>query len=245
MTGTPEHKAWKAMNARCYKVNGKQYADYGGRGIKVCDRWREANGQGFVNFLADMGPKPSPKHSIDRIDVNGNYEPTNCRWATLKKQANNKRDNKYLTYKGETKTMQEWSDALNVCYFLVRSRIRLGWTVEDAFEVPVGGKPPNAKKYEFQGQLLSVPEIAKITGVPEPTIRCRLSKGLTAEDAVDPKRKGIRSNNRLVTAFGETLTITQWAEKTGINQNTLRSRIIYRGMDPEKALTMQKSSRQN
>lgn len=84
--GTPEHRAWKALRGRCNNPNDPAYANYGGRGIRVCERWNS-----FDNFLADMGLKPTPKHSIDRIDNNGNYEPGNCRWATDSQQNKNKR----------------------------------------------------------------------------------------------------------------------------------------------------------
>ena len=84
---TPERRAYSHMLPRCYNNNFPRYRDWGGRGIVVCDRWRES----FDNFIADMGFKPSPKHSLDRIDNNGNYEPSNCRWATPSEQQRNKR----------------------------------------------------------------------------------------------------------------------------------------------------------
>lgn len=86
---SPEYRAWHAMQQRCYYTKGQAFPRYGGRGIRVCDQWRGR--KGFVQFLADIGPKPSPKHSIDRIDNDGNYEPGNCRWATATEQNRNKR----------------------------------------------------------------------------------------------------------------------------------------------------------
>lgn len=86
---SPEYRAWMAMNSRCSNKNGHAYDRYGGRGIKVCQRWKRS----FPNFLEDMGHRPSSKHSLDRIDVNGNYEPDNCRWATDSIQGTNKRNN--------------------------------------------------------------------------------------------------------------------------------------------------------
>ena len=105
MTGTPEHRAYWNMVGRCEDPTVDRFPVYGGRGISVCARWR-AN---FADFLADMGLRPSPLHSIDRIDVNGNYEPGNVRWALIRDQARNKRNNVQVTVDGVTMTAADWA----------------------------------------------------------------------------------------------------------------------------------------
>jgi len=135
LRNTGEYHAWTGMRRRCNlkNTNKEDFNLYAGRGITVCDRWLES----FENFIADMGMKPTPKHSIDRIDVNGNYEPSNCRWATNKEQGRNKRDNFYVTYKNETKALSEWCEILNLNYGTIRNRLKISkWSVEKAFTTP-------------------------------------------------------------------------------------------------------------
>lgn len=128
MAKTPEHRAWMSMRKRCLLQTGHNYHLYGGRGITVCDRWLES----FENFYADMGPRPSAQHSLDRIDNNGNYEPGNCRWATPKEQARNRRSNVYLTYNGKTQSPAEWSQELGLSLVVLSKRISYGWSAERA-----------------------------------------------------------------------------------------------------------------
>lgn len=125
---TKTYSAWHSMRDRCELPNNPQYCNYGGRGIRVCERWRK-----FENFLADMGESPSLKHSIDRFpDNNGNYEPGNCRWATKKEQANNKRTNVFVTFNGETKTVSQWAEGLGWKTNTLIYRLKRGWTIERA-----------------------------------------------------------------------------------------------------------------
>ncbi len=129
MTKTNEFKIWSKMRERCYNKKDKSYSRYGGRGIKVCDRWLES----FSNFFADMGPRSSSKHSIDRINNNGNYEPDNCRWATAKEQANNRRFVKPYTIHGITDSVSGHAKRLGLHKHTLFSRLRMGWSLERAF----------------------------------------------------------------------------------------------------------------
>jgi hypothetical protein len=122
------------MKARCENTNTRSYPNYGGRGISVCTRWRDS----FETFLADMGPRPSSTHSIDRIDNEGNYEPGNCRWATVDIQANNKRRTIVLTFDGRTQPLTAWASEVGIARDTLNARLRsYGWDVERALTTPV------------------------------------------------------------------------------------------------------------
>lgn len=129
---TLEYTCWKAMRRRCRKVNDPQYKDYGGRGIVVCDRWNSS----FENFFADMGLKPSSKHSIERINTNGHYCPENCVWATQKQQGRNTRRNRLLTFNDQTFCVSEWAERLNIKRSLIEKRLKLKWPVERILTEP-------------------------------------------------------------------------------------------------------------
>ena len=120
------------MICRCYNPNTDQYSDYGGRGISVCPKWRDKN-NGKANFYKwAMSHGYADNLTIDRIDVNGNYEPSNCRWVTMKEQQNNRRNNHLITYNGETKTVAEWELATGIKQHTILQRLRRGWRIEDA-----------------------------------------------------------------------------------------------------------------
>lgn len=127
-TGTAEYKAWKNMNSRCYNPKNCRYSRYGGRGIAVCDRWKK-----FSNFLVDMGMKPSQTHSLDRINLNGDYEPGNCRWATRLEQMNNTKRNHLVIIGDKTDTLANWCRFYGVPYKVANYRLRIGIPAEQVF----------------------------------------------------------------------------------------------------------------
>lgn len=126
MKGTPTYNTWCAMKQRCCYKRNKQFADYGGRGIKVCDRWMV-----FVNFLADMGERPNGM-SIERENTDGNYEPGNCRWATMAEQQRNRRTTIKVERGGRIQCIKDWCDELNLNVDQVYGRIRRGAAPEEA-----------------------------------------------------------------------------------------------------------------
>lgn len=131
---TVEFYIWGGMLGRCTNPNDPAYCNYGARGISVCNRWLHS----FENFLADMGYRPSPDYSIDRIDNNGNYEPGNCRWATRNEQANNRRNNIFYNYDGVDYSLLDISMKFNIKPATFHRRITVGWTVNEAVEIPIG-----------------------------------------------------------------------------------------------------------
>lgn len=112
---------WQGMISRCMRPGSSGYERYGAVGIRVCDRWLS-----FTNFLADMGERPKGK-TLDRLDISGHYEPGNCRWATPREQANNRRSNRLLTHAGVRRTIGEWATALGIPREVLQDRVRLGW----------------------------------------------------------------------------------------------------------------------
>lgn len=130
--GSTPYYVWTGMKSRCSDKNNKDYPNYGGRGITVCDRWKNS----FENFYKDMGDKPSTNHSIDRIDNSGNYEPGNCHWIPLKDQNLNKRSNRIINYNGKTQILKVHCQELKLEYSFILNRLTHGWSVERAFNEP-------------------------------------------------------------------------------------------------------------
>ncbi len=186
---TPEHWVWWEMVRRCTWSKHKAYPLYGGRGIKVCARWMN-----FENFLADMGPRPSSKHSIDRYPNNdGNYELGNCRWATMLEQSRNRRTNHFVTFNNETLTILDWSRRIGIDPAALRRRLS-EWPLEKAMTAPslwrkgrVGNrwKTRANRMLTFNGETKTMKEWAERIGLKLSTLHSRISYlGMSVEKAL-------------------------------------------------------------
>lgn len=136
LSKSPEYRAWMNMRSRCNNPNTPGFEHYGGRGICVCERWMMS----FDNFLADMGPRPADNLSVDRIDVNGNYEPGNCRWANGQTQCRNTTVNHIVEIDGKSMTLAEAVDLTGAKYNTILYRIKRGWPVERALKESIHAK---------------------------------------------------------------------------------------------------------
>jgi hypothetical protein len=138
-----EYGTWEAMKARCNNPKNKKYRLYGGRGIKVCDRWND-----FVNFYEDMGLRPEGL-TLERIDSDGNYCPDNCKWATYSEQNRNTTQNHYLTLGETTLTIVGWAERLGWDPAVIHARLKYGWSIEDTLTIPKRNRSPNGTREAF------------------------------------------------------------------------------------------------
>lgn len=194
------YRVWSSILTRCYNKNGAHYSDYGGRGIAVCNEWRDSF-QAFYDWAMANGYDEKANYgecTIDRIDINGNYEPSNCRWVDMTFQNNNKRNTKRRLNKdgkyeinGERKTLHQWCDCYGVSYQTVASRLNLyGWDLIKALTVP----PKTQKKIyiSYKGEERTVWAWAKRIGINDSTLYNRLKAGWDIEKALTtPSRKTV------------------------------------------------------
>jgi hypothetical protein len=181
LSGTPsrhpaEYRIWRGIKNRCLNPNVWAYSYYGGRGIKICDRWLES----FDAFLDDIGP--NPKHEIDRFpNMNGDYEPSNCRWATRLQQARNKRNNRLVTHDGQTKCVAEWAADLGISYAALAKRLlKNGWNIADALTTPPRPmKPQDA--IAINGETRTLTEWCQHLGLSYATLHKRIGRGWPVE----------------------------------------------------------------
>ena len=155
-TTPEEYGIWSSMRTRCYNTKRNSYKDYGARGIKVCERWND-----FAAFYADMGPRPSPEHTLDRIDNDGDYEPSNCRWATPEQQNYNKRNTRYIEFEGLKLTLAKWSDRLGIPTGVLSWRLHSGWTEHKALTTPWKPSPSHRAAWARRKAMLASQTKAK------------------------------------------------------------------------------------
>lgn len=179
------YRIWKNMRRRCNNTKSDYYENYGGRGIRVCSQWDDyftfrkwAISNGYKNDL-----------TIDRINNDGNYTPSNCKWSTRKQQSNNTRSNVVITYKGVTKTASEWAEHLGLSKAAIYHRIERNWNEKDIIEVPENARrkknSPKAVFYEYEGEKKTLKELSQIKGIKPSTIKYRIKKGWSVEKAVN------------------------------------------------------------
>lgn len=187
--GTRIYRIWKAMKQRCNNQNCNAYHNYGERGISICKEWED-----FLTFESwALSNGYADDLSIDRIDVNGNYCPENCRWATAIEQGNNKRKNRLITYNGETKTLAEWARDKNMKVITLFNRLNRGASIEDALTKDIRKA---RRDITFNGKTMCIEQWAKELGVCGHTISDRLEKGWTIEETLTiPKGKARRKKN--------------------------------------------------
>lgn len=212
----PEYWIWVGIKFRCRNPNAAFYHRYGGRGISVCKRWIDS----FMAFYDDMGGRPTPRHSIDRIDNDGDYSPDNCRWATDKQQAN-KRSNS-LDING--KTIAQISDETGMPYSTIYQRYMRG---RDNSELCLRNMPrKNARMVTINGITKQLIEWSRESGISSTTIIDRLSRGVTDNELLSktPIIKKIRTDARFLTINGEKRRLCEWSRLSGVSPSTILSR---------------------
>lgn len=173
----PEVGIWRGMIRRCEDPLYKEYGNYGGRGIKVCQRWRHS----FSSFYEDIGQRPDPKYTIDRVNNDGDYEPGNVRWATQKQQQTNKRTNHLIAYRGETLPVSVWAERCRISTEAVISRLKHGWPVKEALEKPIA----RGNWVTYGGEKMTIADLAKKYNKKRQTIEGRLRLGWTIEAIIE------------------------------------------------------------
>ncbi|GEM_PF-945895 len=186
MSRSSEYNSWQSMRARCYNSSNPAYRHYGGRGITVCDRWMDS----FENFFSDMGRKPSAKHSIERVDVDGNYEPGNCKWATDLEQGQNHQTHHLVTTDGGQVILSEAIRAAGLPAKAVSNRLSRGWPVDRALKTPLNAPRkvrtrPNAVWVEVDGEPMLLRAACTRLGKPYKTVHARIKRGRAPQEALD------------------------------------------------------------
>lgn len=191
LSGSPEHNVWSHLKRRCLNPKDAAYERYGGRGITIYEPWVDD----FAAFYAHVGPRPTPQHTIERINNNGGYEPGNVKWDTRTAQARNRRSNRLVTYQGQTFCVAEWADITGMPMQRITQRLKRGWEPEQIFTIGAWptkrvkkvfrrGDTEQNVRLTFDGRTECVAEWARLKGITASTLRVRLKRGWSVERAL-------------------------------------------------------------
>ena len=209
---------WSHMKQRCNNPKCRAYARYGGRGITCCDEWREY--PAFYDWAVSNGYAEGL--SLDRIDPNGNYEPSNCRWITIQEQQRNKERTIYAEVNGEVRTLAEWAELSGLLYRTIRYRYERGIRGEALIDKE-NERTKAAVKVEIKGEIHTLEEWARLSGVQIRTLRKRYERGVRGEDLID-KENERKKEAMKVEINGEVHTFKEWERVSGVLCRTMRMR---------------------
>lgn len=237
--GSEHYDRWRHMLDRCYNEESSSFKDYGGRGIKVCQRWHD-----IKNFVADLPDGYRKGLEIDRIDNDGDYEPGNVRWSTRAENCDNRRSGRPITHNGKTQSCTKWAEETGIQRSIIQSRLdNFGWGIEEALTTPVLGigKRRDPERFQVGGEFLTMKEIAARTGAPYPTVVKRIKAfGWPIEKVMSERdmnsEDGRRGRSKKFEFNGEQATINEISAATGISVKLLRKRLCERGWPIEKAV---------
>lgn len=231
MTRTPEYHAWSAMRRRCNSPSCGFYYLYGARGITICPEWIS-----FTQFLADMGKRPSAKHSLGRIDNELGYFPGNCRWETRDQQNKNTRRTRMISHNGKSQCLKDWAREYGIDNNTLKHRLKQGLTMEVALAASAYSKHPLHRLVTYLGKTQTVTEWAKEYRIKFQTLFNRLNAGWTIEESISASRYGINHRGTPITHLGKTQTVAAWSREVGISITTLHNR-LSKGWSVQDALT--------
>jgi hypothetical protein len=212
------------MISRCTNPKSAGYKNYGGRGIYVCEEWFD-----YEVFITDMGEKPGPKYSLDRINNDGPYSKDNCRWATPKEQARNTRTNKWISFNGKTQLLSDWAAELGISHQVILDRLKKKWPIEKVLST----EDYRLWLIEYDGRTQTLEAWAREIGMDSVSLSDRFTRGWDVEKALTTKPKKFNK----FTYKGQTKTLGLWAREYSIHYQTLYHRIFNLGWTIEKALT--------
>ena len=244
MTNTRLYRIYAGIKDRCLNKSNERYSDYGGRGIEICEEWL-SDFMSFYNWAIDNGY--SEELSIDRIDVDGNYEPNNCRWATDEEQANNKRNSHMIEFNGETKTLAQLSKLRNIPVSTLLYRLESGWSIKQCLNLENPPSKTNIRgtMIEYNGEVNNLTTWSNKVGINKETLRHRLKNGESIEEALDMVEVNRNRRGKLYNVNGEEKTLKELAEEHNISYDTLQYRVCDANWTIEEALGLVKRKKQH